>query len=88
MSFIYNAASENSLICFMDSRPWNAPLPVFCRLVNSNKIKSTIFFYRRITTALKNLYSDHLMVISHNIIFSIGITNNYTVHVDVKLCFI
>ncbi len=34
MGLIYHAALENSLIvCFMDSRP------VFCRLVNTSKIK-------------------------------------------------
>ncbi len=47
-------------MCFMDSRPWNAPLPVFCRLVDASKNKSTIIFNRlvdlnwRIATALLN----------------------------------
>ncbi len=36
MGLIYHAALENSLIiCFMDSRLWNAPLPVFFRLVDA-----------------------------------------------------
>ncbi len=53
MGLIYHAALENRLIiCFMDSRPWNASLPVFCRLVDVSKIKSTIFTNRRIATAL------------------------------------
>ncbi len=44
MGLIYHAALENSLImCFMDSRLWNAPLPVFGRLVNASKMKSRIF---------------------------------------------
>ncbi len=44
MGLIYHAALENSLIiCFMDSRLWNAQLPVVHRLVDLSKIKSTIF---------------------------------------------
>ncbi len=45
-------------MCFMDSRPWNAALPVFCRLVDASKMKSMIFQNRlvdkkrRIATAL------------------------------------
>ncbi len=38
MDLIYHAAVENSLIvCLMDSRPWNAPLTVFVRLVDASK---------------------------------------------------
>ncbi len=44
MGLIYHAAFESSLImCFMDSRPSNAPLPVFCQLVDASKIKLMIF---------------------------------------------
>ncbi len=33
---IYHAALGNRLImCFMDSCPWNAPLPVFCQLLDT-----------------------------------------------------
>ncbi len=40
MGLIYHAALENSLImCFMDSCLWNAPLPVFFRLVDASKMK-------------------------------------------------
>ncbi len=47
MGLIYHAALENSLIvCFMDSRP------VFCRLVNTSKIKLTIFKNRLVDTDL------------------------------------
>ncbi len=31
---------------------WNAPLPVFCRLVDASKLKLTIFTNRHIATAL------------------------------------
>ncbi len=31
---------EKRPMCFMDSRPWNVPLPVFCRLVDASKMKS------------------------------------------------
>ncbi len=34
------------IMCFMDSRPWYAPLPVFGWLVDASKIKLIIFFYR------------------------------------------
>ncbi len=40
MGWIYHAAFENTLIYFMDSRPWNAPLPVFLRLVDTSRDKS------------------------------------------------
>ncbi len=44
MGLIYHAALENSLImCFMDFRPWNMPLPVFFRLVDASKMKLRIF---------------------------------------------
>ncbi len=44
MGLIYHAALENSLImCFMDSSPWNAPLPVFFWLVDVSKITSVTF---------------------------------------------
>ncbi len=50
MGLIYHAALENSLImCFIDSRLWNAPLPVFFRLVDSSKMKSTFFTNRLVT---------------------------------------
>ncbi len=39
MGLIYHAGLENTLMCFMDSRP----LPVFCQLVNTSKRKSMIF---------------------------------------------
>ncbi len=51
MGLIYHAALENSLIkWFMDSRLWNAPLRVFCRLVDMSKRKSTIFLNRLVAT--------------------------------------
>ena len=31
---------------FMDSRLWNAPLPVFCRLLNTGKLQLRIFLNR------------------------------------------
>ncbi len=44
MGLINHAALKNRLIiCFMHSRLRNAPLPVFCRLVDVSKMKSTIF---------------------------------------------
>ncbi len=50
MGLIYHAALENSLIiCFMDSRLWNAPLLVFFRLVDASKIFK-IFKNRLVTT--------------------------------------
>ncbi len=62
MGVIYHAALENSLImCFMDSRPWNAPLPVFCRLVDTSKMKSMIFKSRLKST---NCDSPSLFVFS------------------------
>ncbi len=43
MALIYHAALEYTLImCFMDSRLWNAALSVFCRFVDASKLKSTI----------------------------------------------
>ncbi len=63
MVLIYHAALENSLIiCFMDSRPGNAPLPVFCRLVDVSKIKSTIVKNQLVAT---NRDSPKLNLLSH-----------------------
>ncbi len=77
MGLIYHAALENSLImCLMDSHPF-APLPVFCQLVDVNKMKSTIFnnrlvvTNRRIATAqlwtFKESWKKIIMVFTKNI---------------------
>lgn len=48
--YIYCAALENSRIMqFMVSRPWNAPPPVFCRLINMSKLQLKIFKIRVLT---------------------------------------
>ncbi len=79
MGLIYHAALENSLImCFMDSRPWNAPLPVFFRLVDASKLKSRILknqiveLNRRLATALK------IILLQYNV-WWIQLTTSYLI---------
>ncbi len=59
-------------MCLMDSRPWNVPLPVFCRLVDASKIKSMIFlieYSNKITESrqhhlgVNNIFNNSTIVI-------------------------
>ncbi len=58
---------ENGLImCFMNSRPWNVPLPVFCWLLDTGKLQAG-FFYKLILIESWQPYSYSLWRLSWRI---------------------
>lgn len=58
MGLIYLAGLENGLI--MDSRPWNAALPVFCQFSTQAKCNQGLFF--KSSTRIESRKRD-----SHNV---------------------
>ncbi len=50
-----------NVMCFMDYRPWNASLLVFCRLVDASKKKSLIL--KKSTSQLKSTNRDSPILI-------------------------